>query len=146
MGLFYVPFTFAEFLGQASIEDTRVQLTKDKTPLISGTIRESDRAYITDLAADTLTWDDIFASHIQSNYGIVDVYVTLQNTAGKEIYRHAVRSSTPGNKDLAMVASGDMVTVWQQTDVAEDSAYQGKIEVQLATGERVVIFDGTITT
>ena len=141
----YIPFTFAEFLGQASIEDTQVQLTKDKTPLISGTIRESDRAYITDLTTDTLTWEDVFASHIQSNYGIVDVYVTLHTAAGQEFYRHAVRSSTPGNKDLAMAEFGDMVTVWQKAEVAENSTYSGKIEVQLATGERVIIFDGTIT-
>ena len=142
----YIPFTFAEFLGQASIEDTRVQLTKEKTPLISGTIRESDRAYITDLAADTLAWSDIFASHVQSNYGVVDVYVTLYNAAGHEIYRHAVRSGTAGNKNLVMEESGDMVTIWQHAELTENSAFNGKIEVQLATGERVVIFDGTITT
>ena len=142
----YIPFTFAEFLGQASIEDTQVWLTKEKTDLISGTIRESDRAYITDLAADTLTWDDIFASHIRSNYGVADVYVTLYNTSGREFYRHAVRSGTAGNKALAMEESGEMVTVWQLADIAENSSYSGKIEVQLGTGERVVIFEGNITT
>ena len=141
----YIPFTFPEFVGQATIQDTQVQLTKDKTPLISGTIRESDRAYITDLSVDTLTWKNLFASHIQSNYGIVDAYVTLYTASGQEFYRHAVRSSTPGNKDLAMAVSGDMVTVWQKAEVAENSTYHATLEVQLATGERVIVFDGTIT-
>ena len=142
----YIPFTFAEFLGQASIEDTQVQLTKDKTAVISGTIRESDRVYVTDLTTDTLAWNDIFASNVQSNYGVVDVYVSLYTDAGREFYRHAVRSSAAGNKNLAMEASGEMVTVWQLADIAENRSYSGKIEVQLGTGERVVIFDGTITT
>ena len=142
----YIPFTFAEFLGQASIEDTQVQLTKEKTDLISGTIRESDREYITDRTTDTLAWDDIFASHVQSNYGVVDVYVSLYTASGKEFYRHAVRSSTAGNKNLAMAESGEMVTVWQLAEVMENNSYSGKIEVQLGTGERVTIFDGNITT
>ena len=142
----YIPFTFAEFLGTHPIEDTQVRLTKEKTNLISGTIRESDRAYITDLTTDTLAWSDIFASHVQSNYGVVDVYVTLYNTDGKEFYRHAVRSGTAGNKNLAMEETGDMVTVWQLADIAPNSSYKAQIEVQLATGERVVIFSGNITT
>ena len=141
----YIPFTFPEFVGQASIQDTQVQLTRDKTPLISGTIRESDRAYITDLSVDDLTWDQLFTSRIQSNYGIVDVYVTLYTASGQEFYRHAVRSSTPGNNDLTMAESGDMVTIWQKAQMQEGSTYHGTLEVQLATGERVVIFDGNLT-
>ena len=72
--------------------------------------------------------------------------MTLYNTSGREFYRHAVRSGTAGNKALAMEESGEMVTVWQLADIAENSSYSGKIEVQLGTGERVVIFEGNITT
>ena len=142
----YIPFTFKEFLGEASIEDTMVHLVKDGTYLVSGTIRESDRAYVTTKTTDTLAWDDIFTSRVRSNYGVVDVYVSLYNTAGEEFYRHAVRTGTAGNKNLAMAESGAEVTIWQYANVAKNRSYDGKIEVQLATGERVVIFDGTITT
>ena len=72
--------------------------------------------------------------------------MTLYTATGGEFYRHAVRSSTPGNKDLVMAEFGDMVTIWQNADVTKGSTFQGKIEVQLATGERVVIFNGNITT
>ena len=142
----YIPFTFQEFTGEASIQDTMVHLVKDETYLVSGTIRESDRAYVTTKTTDTLAWSDLFASRVRSNYGIVDVYVTLYNTDGKEFYRHAVRTANAGNKNMAMVESGPEVTVWKTASVAKNSTYKARIEVQLATGERVVIFDGNITT
>jgi hypothetical protein len=83
---------------------------------------------------------------VKSNYGIVDVYVTLHNEDGDEFYRHAVRTGSAGNKNLSMAESGPEVTIWQKSRVVNNKSYSGKIEVQLATGERVVIFDGTVTT
>ena len=142
----YIPFTFKEFTGEAAIVDTMVHLVKDEKYLVSGTIQESDRSYKTTVTTDTLAWSDLFASRIKSNYGIVDVYLTLQDASGKEFYRHAVRTGMAGNKNMAMVESGPEVTIWKTANVAKNSTYAGKIEVQLATGERVVIFDGNITT
>ena len=142
----YIPFTFKEFTGEASIQDTMVHLVKDDTYLVSGTIRESDRKYVTTKTTETLAWDDIFTCRVKSNYGIADVYVTLHTESGQEFYRHAVRTGTAGNKNLAMAETGAEVTVWKLANVVKNRSYSGKIEVQLATGERVVIFDGTITT
>ena len=142
----YIPFTFKEFTGEASVEDTTVSLTKGETTYITGTIRESDRKYIASATTETLAWNDIFSSRVRSNYGIVDVYVTIYNAEGQQIYRHAVRTGTAGNKNLAMEETGDMVTIWQNATVFPNRTYAGSIEVQLATGERVVIFDGNITT
>ena len=142
----YIPFTYKEFIGQASIQDTMVHLVKNSTYLVSGTIRESDRKYVTTKTTKTLSWSDIFTSRVQSNYGIADVYVTLYNEEGVEFYRHAVRTGGAGNKNLAMAESGAEVTIWQQAKVKSGKTYSGTIEVQLATGERVVIFEGNITT
>ena len=143
----YIPFTFKEFIGEASIEDTTVTLANSNgTKYVDGKIRESDRTYIASKTTKTLTWSDLFASRVQSNYGVVDVYLTLQDASGKEFYRHAVRTGTAGNKSLAMSESGPEVTIWNTANVAKNSTYAGQIEVQLATGERVVIWSGNITT
>ena len=143
----YIPFTFKEFTGEASIEDTTVTLaTSDGTVYVDGTIRESDRAYIATETRDTLAWSDVFASRVRSNYGVVDVYLTLQDNSGKEFYRHAVRTAAAGNKNLAMSESGPEVTIWNTAKVIKNRTYAGQIEVQLATGERVVIWSGNITT
>jgi hypothetical protein len=142
----YIPFTFKEFLGEAAIEDTQVSLVKNEETLIWGTIRESDRAYETTVTTDTLAWSDLFSSRIRSNYGIADVYLMMYNESGEEFYRHAVRTGTAGNKNLAMAETGPETTIWQLARVYKNRTYHAKIEVQLATGERVVIFDGTITT
>jgi len=55
-------------------------------------------------------------------------------------------TGSAGNKNLAMTETGAEVTVWKQANVTKNRSYAGTIEVQLATGERVVIFDGNITT
>ena len=142
----YMPFTFAEFTGDVKIEDTTVDFVKSETKLISGTIRESDRKYVATTTTKTLAWSDIFSSRVRSNYGIVDVYVTLYTDSGEQFYRHAVRTGTAGNKNLAMAESGVETTIWKLASVVKNRTYAGTIEVQLATGERVVIFDGNITT
>ena len=143
----YIPFTFKEFLGEASIQDTTVSLVNSGgTAYVDGTIRESDRAYITSQTTDTLAWSDLFSARVKSNYGIVDVYVTLYNAAGEQFYRHAVRTGTANNRSLAMAESGPQVTVWQYANVFENRTYAADVEVQLATGERVVIWSGNLTT
>ena len=143
----YIPFTFKEFLGEATIQDTTVSLVDaNGAAYVDGTIRESDRAYIASGTPESITWDTLFSSRVKSNYGIVDVYVTLYNASGEQFYRHAVRTATAGNKNLAMAEDGAMVTIWKLANVRQNSTYNGKIEVQLATGERVVIFEGNITT
>lgn len=143
----YIPFTFAEFTGEAAIQDTTVALVDaDGNRYVDGTIRESDRAYITTTTTSTIAWDTLFTSRVRSNYGIVDVYVTLYNQNGEQFYRHAVRTDTAGNKNLSMEEEGEMVTIWQLANVFKDRSYKAKIEVQLATGERVTVFNGQLTT
>ena len=143
----YIPFTFKEFLGQSQIQDTTVALTDAAgNAYIDGTIRESDRAYETALTTDTLALEQFFNGYVKSNYGVVDVYLTLYNKAGEEFYRHAVRAGYGGNKNLELAQTGEMVTIWQLANIFKNRSYSGKIEVQLGTGERVVIFDGTVTT
>ena len=53
-------------------------------------------------------------------------------------------SLTP-NMILDMEETGAMVTTWETKALKSGKTYNAKIEVQLSTGERPVIFDGALT-
>lgn len=139
----YVAFTFPELVGLDPIEETTVSLVSGEQTLIEGVISEADRSYNTTVSAQALTWSELMESAVTSNYGIADIYVMLYDDSGEEIYKHAVRTGTAGNKNLSFEEDGAMVTVWGTKPA--DSTYTAKLEVQLATGERPVIYDGQLT-
>ncbi|MBQ8797272.1 MAG: hypothetical protein IJZ56_03660 [Oscillospiraceae bacterium] len=141
----YIPFTFKEFLGTDPIEVTEVSLAQGSTTLVSGTVSEADRSFVATTTTDTLTWSQLFSSKITSNYGISDAYIVVRDNYGNEMYRHAVRTGTAGNKSLTLKEEGDMVTTWETRALTVGKTYNAYIEVQLATGERPVIWEGTIT-
>ena len=141
----YVPFTFKEFLGEDPIEVTEVSLQNSKgATLVSGTVSEADQSFEMTKNTTTLTWSGLMGSSVVSNYGIVDVYVIFYDVAGNEIYRHAVRTGTAGNKKLSMAQSGASVTVWETKELQSGKTYRASIEVQLATGERPTIWNGKL--
>ena len=82
---------------------------------------------------------------VTSNYGVVDIYVLIYDNAGNEIYKHAVRTATAGDKDLALVESGAQVTTWETKALTSGKTYNAEIVVQLSTGERPTIFSGKLT-
>ncbi|MBR2635331.1 MAG: hypothetical protein IKD31_07110 [Clostridia bacterium] len=67
----YIPFTFAEFIGEKEMEIAELTLSD---------LRE---AY---------TAEELAAVSIRSNYPISDVFVSLRNADGEEIYRTVYRS------------------------------------------------------
>ena len=141
----YIPFTFEEFLGEDPIEQTQVSLINGKTTLITGTISEEDRAFQATTSANKLTWSQFMSSKVDTNYGVVDVYLIAYDNLGNEIYRHAVRTPMAGDVSLNMAETGAMVTVWQTKALQSGKTYNAKIEVQLSTGERPVIWSGQLT-
>ena len=122
----YLPFTFAEFHGRA-VEDTWCKFS---------------------LAGDTVTDRELFASHITANYGILDAYATVTDDEGKEIYKHAVRCLESNCRDLAFVrfaadpAEHNNVETWGKLPVSGEFGL--KLEVQLGTGERPVVYEGKL--
>jgi hypothetical protein len=141
----YVPFTFPEFVSGDPIEETFVALVGGETTYVSGTINENTHIYETDTQVASMTSQELFSSKITSNYGITDAYIIIYNDFGEEIYRHAVRVSSAGRKSLSLVEEGAQVTTWEYGTVFPGRTYQMKLEVQLATGERPVIYNGTFT-
>ena len=142
----YLPFTFKEFLGEDGIEVTTVSLKdkKSNTAYAEGTVDEITRLFAGTQSVNTLTWKELFSSTITSNYGIADAYIIFTDKYGVELYRHAVRVGTSGRMTLDLVETGKMVTVWETRELTAGKTYNVSVEVQLATGERPVIWEGTV--
>ena len=141
----YIPFTFKEFLGTDPIEVTEVSLVKGSTTYAKGTVSEADRSFRATKTTNSLTWSNLMASSVTSNYGIVDAYIIIKDNFGNENYKHAVRTDTAGNKNLALEETGEMVTVWETKALPSGKTYKAEIVVQLSTGERPTIWNGELT-
>lgn len=140
----YIPFTFAEFQGTNAIEVTEVSLKNNTTVYSTGTVDETTRRFDGTQNTSFLNWAELFSSTVASNYGIADAYITFTDNSGKELYRHAVRVRLAGEKTLALVETGTQVTTWETQTLTVGETYHASIEVQLATGERPVIWEGTV--
>ena len=123
----YLPFTFAEFMGTHPVEDTVCEFS---------------------FQGETITDRELFAAHITSNYGILDAYAIVTDSEGKEIYKHAVRCLESNCRDLPFVrfaadpADHNNVEKWGKLPVSGDFGL--KVEVQLGTGERPVVYEGKL--
>lgn len=118
----YIPFTIAELNGTKPIEETKVEIS---------------------LSGDTVTTDALFSAQVTSNFGISDIYITLKNKKGNDVYRHTVRATLAGVKELKLSETGN--NVFTQGDLSTLSGeYTVEITVQLSTGERPVVYSGTI--
>ena len=128
----YIPFTFAEFHGK-EVEDTVCEFTHK---------------------GDTITEDELFHAHVKSNFGIADLYAYFYNEEGEVIYKHAVRALRAGEKDLnfdrvgetdMMGVNGPVFSVDTWGEYPKEGTYAIKVEAQLATGERPVVYTGQLT-
>ena len=118
-----VPFTFGELIGTDPIEDTEVSFS---------------------YSGETITEKQLFSAKVKSNYNISDIYVYVYDKDGNEIYKHAVRAITPSTRELQVHKRVGRSYTWGSWDdvSAGDTV---KVEVQLGTGERPVVYSGTLT-
>ena len=118
----YIPFTFGEFNGTDPIEET-----------------ETTFSY----SGETITKDQLFSGKVTSNYHISDIYVSIYDRQGNEIFKHAVRARFPSVKELKVHKIVGQTYTWGDWDnVSEGDTV--KVEVQLATGERPVVYEGKL--
>ena len=142
----YIPFTFREFHGQAEIAETILNISDaDGNILIRGVISEEDRSVQITNQTENLTFSQLQAATLKSNYGISDVYVVLYNERGQEIYRYAVRNYAVCRQTLALKENDGNVTIWQYAEPETGKTYQAQIIVQCATGERPTLYSGQLT-
>ena len=118
----YVPFTFKEFLGQDPVEATTISLNH---------------------SGSSASFADLMGKTLNSNYSITDAYVIVKDSAGKEVYKHAVRNTTSWGKTLTLKETGANVDAWGTLPTA--GTYTVSVVAQLGTGERPTVYSGTLT-
>ena len=118
----YVPYTFGEFLGTDAVEATTYSFShKDST----------------------ITKQQLLSASATSNYGITDAYAIVTDASGREVYKHAVRNTSSYGTTLKMAVEGKAnVDTWGKL---ESGTYTVKVQLQLATGERPIVYTGTLT-
>jgi len=121
----YVPFTFAEWTGADPIESSKTEISH---------------------TGDTVSLNQINGITVTSNYGITDVYASIYNANGVEVYKIAVRSTTTSVKEVKMAIEGFNVDLWGNKDSLKPDTYEYtvKISAQLSTGERPVLWEGKL--
>ena len=116
----YVPFTFKEWLGTDPIEDTVCSFS---------------------LSDGKITWSQLMASTVTSNYAVSDIYAIVTNENGEEVYRHVTRSAGSGYKTLDFLESGIATDHW---GTLESGTWNLEIVAQLITGERPTVYIGQL--
>ena len=124
------------------IEETTITVTAGEETLISGVIRESDRAFVAETAPEAMTFAQLCGATLESNYNISDAYIIVYNARGQEIYKHAVRA-TSCLMNMTMAATGNRVFTWGEVESGE--TYRAELVVQLLTGERPTVWSGELT-
>ena len=120
----YIPFTYAEFLGLKGIDETK---------------------YGIDLTGDSITADQLFGATVTANYGISDIYLRFKDAAGAEACRLVVRADVSGVRQLPITQNSDTCFALKGKLEELRGAYALEILAQLSTGERPVVYSGTIT-
>lgn len=115
----YLPFTFAEFLGTDPIEDTECVFS---------------------LSGSTVSPDEMLSAKVTANYGIADAYANVKDSEGKVVYSCAVRAEKAGCMEVGF-ATAIQTDQWEPYTNGE---YTLEVVCQLSTGERPVIYTGTL--
>ena len=117
----YVPVTFAEFMGTDPVEKTSCSFS---------------------YTAGSATLTQLCKGKITCNYSITDAYIIVTDGSGKEVYKHAVRNSSPWGKTLQLSKTGSNVDTWGKLT---SGIYNVKVVAQLGTGERPIVYSGKLT-
>lgn len=139
----YIPFTFPEFVSGDPVEETTLTLNEGETVLVSGTVREEDRAFVADTTTEDMTFSRLCGTVINSNYNIGDAYILVYNARGQVLYKHAVRN-TSAIKNLKMAETGAQVDTWTYGKLEQGEVYHAELVVQLTTGERPTVWSGDL--
>jgi hypothetical protein len=86
----------------------------------------------------------LFNAKVTANFGISDIYVSLKNQDGKEVFRQVTRATNAGEMTLNINRNGTNTFCWGDYDKLSGE-YSVEVTVQLSTGERPVVYTGKVT-
>lgn len=119
----YLPFTFAEFLGTKPVDKTE---------------------YSINIEGENVDQLKLLNAKVTCNFGISDVYLSLYDASGREVYRLITRAVNAGEKSLQLARNATNSFTWGDFDKLSGE-YTAKISAQLSTGERPELYTGKVT-
>ena len=121
----YIPFTFQEWTGEDPIEMPEYTISH---------------------SGETITKEQIYKTKITSNYHIYDIYCSIYNADGVEVFKTATDSDYASEYELKFGESGAAVMNWGDLEKLDPAkyAYTVKIYCQSGTGERPTLWEGKL--
>ena len=122
----YLPYTYKEFTGEDPIEDTKISYSHQ---------------------GDTINYTQLRASSVTCNYGLVDIYASVYDVDGNEVYKMASRANKANMKKLQFVSDKKEKTLFEWgswEDLAADQEYTIVVYAQIGTGERPTLWEGKV--
>ena len=118
----YLPFSFAEFLGTKGVDETQCSIN---------------------IEGECVDQFDLFNAKVTSNFGISDIYLSLYNASGREVYRLVTRATEAGTKSLSLAKNATSSFSWGDLE-SLSGEYTAKVSAQLSTGERPELYSGKV--
>lgn len=121
----YLPFTYAEWLGNDPIEATKVEYTH---------------------SGETITLDQLFNSKVTCNYHIYDIYASIYNADGVEVAKVATHSNGASEYKIQFQKAGVLSVIWGDLESLAPAEYEYTVKVyaQLGTGARPTLWEGKL--
>ena len=116
----YLPFTLPELVGADPVEKSETSFSFTE--------------------GDTITIEQLKAAKVTSNYAISDSYVIFLDKDGKLVDYKVVRARRASVKSMALENAIFSTSIGKY---ATDD-YSIRVEVQISTGERVVVYEGKL--
>ncbi|MBE6712124.1 MAG: hypothetical protein E7580_01245 [Ruminococcaceae bacterium] len=169
----YIPFTFAEFLDPADEGDKKLldlyttyavapfesryklfSFTREEIRAMSGAAVEKSQIF-TNLPEGTtaLTFAQLSAMNIGSNYTVSDVFVTVKDKDGNVLKENVYRATVASLREVSMTYNNSTWTKDENgnyrtmTDGIQELATGEntvEIRVQLSNGEKPTVFSGAL--
>lgn len=121
----YIPFTYKEWLGEDPIEMPEYTISH---------------------SGDTITADQIYATKISSNYHLYDIYCSIYNADGVEVFKTATHSDYASEYELKFGKAGVAVMNWGDLADVDPAKYEYTVKIycQSGTGERPTLWEGKL--
>ena len=116
---YYIPFTFEEFLYEDTVEETE---------------------YAYSHSGETVSVNELNLSSVSANYAISDIYAILRDASGELVGIVPSRAAFTSTYKLDFSLCADIFE-WEKY---ENKNYTVEIVAQLSTGERPLVYRGTL--
>ena len=121
----YIPFTYKEWLGEDPIEVPE---------------------YTCSHSGETITIDQLYKTKITSNYHLYDIYCSIYNADGVEVFKTATDSDYASEYELKFGRVGAAVMTWGDLEKLDPAKYEYTVKIycQSGTGDRPTLWEGKL--